>query len=176
LWGPAEDREFWAAAADSSREFFHRTTHPVTGLAPDYANFNGSAFSSPTNKRSGSFSFDARRTQMNWAVDWSWWAKDTRQQELSNRLQRFFASEGIDSYGTEYTLDGKILNKSHAKGLVATNAVMSLAATHPLALDFTEALWNTPIPSAFNERYYDGLLYLMAMLHCSGEFSIWKLK
>jgi oligosaccharide reducing-end xylanase len=176
LWGPAEDREFWAAAADSSREFFHRTTHPATGLAPDYANFNGSAFSSPTNKRSANFSFDARRTQMNWAVDWSWWAKDTRQQELSNRLQRFFDSEGIDSYGTEYTLDGKILNKSHAKGLVATNAVMSLAATHPLAQDFTEALWNTPIPSAFNERYYDGLLYLMAMLHCSGEFRIWRLK
>ncbi|MFH0841547.1 MAG: hypothetical protein V1903_02885 [Bacteroidota bacterium] len=25
----------------------------------------------------------------------------------------------------------------------------------------------------FNERYYDGLLYLMGMLHCSGEFKIW---
>jgi len=29
---------------------------------------------------------------------------------------------------------------------------------------------------AFNERYYDGLLYLMGMLHCSGEIRIWKLK
>lgn len=174
LWGPEADRAFWAAAADTSRNFFLKVTHPKTGLAPDYANFDGTPYSTPNNQRSGNFSFDARRTQMNWAVDWSWWAKDRRQQELSNRLQAFFASEGMDTYGTEYTLDGKKLNQGHAKGLVATNAVVSLAATHPLARDFTEALWNTPVPSAFNERYYDGLLYLMGLLHCSGEFRIYK--
>jgi oligosaccharide reducing-end xylanase len=173
-WGPEADRSFWAAAADTSREFFQKTTHPVTGLAPDYANFDGTPHSSRFNQRSSNFSFDARRTQMNWAVDWSWWRKDTREQELSDRLQAFFASQGMDTYGMEYTLDGKILNKGHAKGLVATNAVVSLAATHPRARDFVEALWNTPVPSAFNERYYDGLLYLMGMLHCSGEFRIWK--
>jgi oligosaccharide reducing-end xylanase len=113
---------------------------------------------------------------MNWAVDWSWWGKDVRERELSNRIQAFFASQGMESYGTEYTLDGQVQNKGHAKGLVATNAVVSLAATHSLAKDFTEALWNTPIPSALNERYYDGLLYLMGMLHCSGEFRIWPVK
>jgi oligosaccharide reducing-end xylanase len=176
LWarfGPEADRQFWADAADTSRKFFHKATNPKTGLAPDYANFDGTPYSTQFNQRSGNFSFDARRTQMNWAVDWSWWAKDPGQQELSNRLQAFFASEGMDTYGTEYSLDGKKLSSGHAKGLVATNAVMSLAATHPLAKDFSEALWNTPIPSGFNERYYDGLLYMMAMLHCSGEFRIW---
>ncbi|MBG0858992.1 MAG: glycoside hydrolase [Bacteroidales bacterium] len=175
-WGPEADRSFWAAAADTSREFFQKTTHPVTGLAPDYANFDGTPHSTRFNQRSSNFSFDARRTQMNWAVDWSWWQKDPREQELSDRLQAFFASQGMDTYGTEYTLDGKLLNKGHAKGLVATNAVVSLAATHTRARDFVEALWNTPVPSAFNERYYDGLLYLMGMLHCSGEFRIWKPK
>ena len=173
-WGPEADRLFWAAAADTSRNFFQKVTNPKTGLAPDYANFDGTPHTTRFNQRSGNFSFDARRTQMNWAVDWSWWRKDPREQELSNRIQAFFASQGMDTYGTEYTLDGQILNKGHAKGLVATNAVVSLAATHPLAKDFTEALWNTPVPLAFNERYYDGLLYLMAMLHCSGEFKIWK--
>lgn len=173
-WGPEDDRSFWSAAADSSRNFFVKTTHPVTGLAPDYANFDGSPYASRWNKRSATFSFDARRTQMNWAVDWSWWAKDNREQELSNRIQTFFASEGISKYGTEYTLDGKLLNKNHAKGLVATNAVVSLSATHALAKEFTEALWNTPVPSAFDERYYDGLLYLMGLLHCSGKFRIWQ--
>jgi oligosaccharide reducing-end xylanase len=172
-WGPEADRTFWAAAADTSRNFFIKTTNPKTGLAPDYANFDGTPYSSRWNQRSANFSFDARRTQMNWAVDWSWWAKDGRERELSNRIQSFFASQGIDIYGTQYTLDGKLLDKNHAKGLVATNAVVSLAATHPLAKDFTEALWNTPIPSAFDERYYDGLLYIMGMLHCSGEFKIW---
>jgi len=61
-------------------------------------------------------------------------------------------------------LNGQLLDKNHAKGLIATNAVASLAATHNLAKDFVEALWNTPVPSEFNERYYDGLLYLMSML------------
>jgi len=174
MWGPEPDRAFWASSADTSRRFFHKTTHPITGLAPDYANFDGTPVVTRFNQRSGNFSFDARRTQMNWSVDWSWWRKDPGQQELSNRLQAFFASQGMDTYGTEYSLDGKMLNKGHAKGLVATNAVMSLSATHPLAKDFVEALWNTPVPSEFNERYYDGLLYMMAMLHCSGEFRIWK--
>jgi oligosaccharide reducing-end xylanase len=173
IFGPEADRQFWAAAADTSREFFQRVTHPKTGLAPDYANFDATPYSTQFNQRSGNFSFDARRTQMNWAVDWSWWAKDKRQQELSNRLQAFFASEGMDTYGTEYSLDGKKLNSGHAKGLVATNAVVSLASTHSLAKDFTEALWKTPVPSGFNERYYDGLLYMMCILHCSGEFRIW---
>jgi oligosaccharide reducing-end xylanase len=175
-WGPEADRSFWAAAADTSRSFFQRTVNAKTGLAPDYANFDGTAYSTPFNQRSANFSFDARRTQMNWSVDWLWWHKDPGEQDLSNRIQTFFASHGLDTYGTQYTLNGQLLDKNHAKGLIATNAVASLAATHNLAKDFVEALWNTPVPSAFNERYYDGLLYLMSMLHCSGEFRIWPPK
>jgi oligosaccharide reducing-end xylanase len=50
--------------------------------------------------------------------------------------------------------------------------VGSLAATDgPTAKAFVDALWNTPIPSG-DMRYYDGLLYLMSMMHCSGEFRI----
>ena len=173
-WGPEADRSFWAVAADTSRSFFQKTTNPKTALAPDYANFDGTPFSRGTYTRSANFSYDARRTQMNWAVDWSWWQKDPREQLLSNRLQEFFKSQGMDTYGCQFILDGQPLDNNHAKGLVATNAVASLAATHALAKEFTEALWNTPIPSAFNERYYEGLLYMMAMLHCSGEFRIWK--
>ena len=174
LWGPEADRRFWATTATTSRDFFLKTTNPETGLAPDYANFDGTPFSRGMNSRSANFSYDARRTQMNWSVDWSWWQKDPREQMLSNRIQDFFKSRGMDTYGCQFTLDGQPLDNNHAKGLVATNAVTSLAATHPLAKEFTGALWNMPVPSAFNERYYEGLLYMMAMLHCSGEFRIWK--
>ena len=52
------------------------------------------------------------------------------------------------------------------------NAVASLAATDPRAREFVDALWNTPVPGGI-ERYYDGLLYLMALLHCSGAYRIW---
>jgi len=36
---------------------------------------------------------------------------------------------------------------------------------------FTEALWNAKIPSG-QSRYYDGMLYLMSLMHASGEFRI----
>jgi oligosaccharide reducing-end xylanase len=52
-------------------------------------------------------------------------------------------------------------------------ARMRLAAIdRARAKDSTEALWNTPIPSGQN-RYYDGMLYLMSLMHLSGEFRVW---
>jgi oligosaccharide reducing-end xylanase len=172
-WGPSGDRAFWAAAADTSRLYFQKTTHPKTGLAPDYANFDGTPFVSTRNHRSANFSFDSWRTASNWSVDWAWWQKDKGEQTLSNRIQAFFASQGPGTYGCQYTLDGEKLDNRHANGLIATNAVASLAATHTLSKDFTEALWNAPVPSQLVERYYDGLLYIMSLLHCGGRYRIY---
>jgi oligosaccharide reducing-end xylanase len=177
LWarcGPKSDREFWSQAASASREFFHRSTHPITGLAPDYANFDGTPWAAPWNPHSADFQYDSWRTAMNWSVDWSWWAKDVRQRDLSDRLQAFFESRGISSYGHRFTLDGKQFGNDHTTGLVAMNAVASLAATHPRAQRFVEEFWNTPVPTG-PYRYYDGMLYLLALLHCSGEFKIWTI-
>lgn len=168
--GPKEDAEFWKQAAVVSRDYFVQVTHPVTALNPCYANFDGSIV-----QRSGSygtnFSYDAFRTAGNWSVDWSWWARDERQQELSDKLQAFFESQG-SNYGCQFTLDGRPLEDRHAQGLVAINAVASLAARNGRAKKFVEELWNTPTPDGL-ERYYEGLLYMMGLLHCSGEFKAW---
>jgi oligosaccharide reducing-end xylanase len=60
--------------------------------------------------------------------------------------------------------------------MLAAAAVGSLAATSgPTSKAFVEALWNTPIPSG-EQRYYDGMLYLMGMMHVSGNFRIWPPK
>jgi len=175
-WGPAADRPFWAEAARVSRDFFQKATHPLTGLAPDYANFDGTPVVSGFNARSGTFGADAWRTAANWAVDWSWWAADPRERDLSDRIQAFFESKGLETYGNRFTLDGTTqLDTSHSTALVATNAVASLAATNPRAAKFVEALWKAPIPEG-RYRYYDGLWYLMGLLHCSGEFRIWTPK
>ena len=107
-------------------------------------------------------------------MDWSWWGKDPRERELSDKLQTFFESQGTN-YGCQFTLDGNTLEDRHAQGLVAVNADASLAATNPRAKTFVEELWNTPTPDG-RERYYEGLLYMMALLHCSGEFRIWPPK
>ncbi|HLP76189.1 MAG TPA: glycosyl hydrolase family 8 [Candidatus Paceibacterota bacterium] len=169
-WCPKGDAQFWKAAASVSRDYFVKVAHPVTGLNPCYANFDGSLVSRMGNY-STNFSYDAFRTAGNWSVDWSWWGKDARQRELSDRLQAFFESQGTN-YGCVFTLEGKMLEDRHAQGLVAINAVASLAATNPRAKKFVEELWNTPTVDGL-ERYYEGLLQMMALLHCSGEFRIW---
>jgi len=174
-WGPAEDRAFWLEAARASRDFFPRATHPVTALAPDYAAFDGTPFASSRNKGAVNFRFDAWRTAMNWSVDWAWWAKDNRERELSDRLQAFFQSKGMTAYGNSFALDGTQLGNDHSPGLSAMNAVAGLAAENPRSKEFVNAFWETPIPDGI-ERYYDGLLYLMGMLHCAGEFRIWPPK
>lgn len=173
-WGPVEDRQFWAEAANASREFFAKTANAETGLAPSYANFDGTPHASRF-PQSAIFGYDAWRTASNWSVDWSWWRKDPEEQVLSDRIQKFFEAQGLSKYGDQYTLDGKEVADRHSTGLVATNAVASLAAMDPRAKLFVQALWDTPVPSG-EQRYYDGMLYLMSMMHVSGRFRIWTPK
>lgn len=173
-WGPPADKQFWLQTAQTSRDFFQRTANPVTGLCPDDANFDGSPVTNVWSRAPSHFGYDAFRVAGNWSVDWSWWRKDPREQQLSDELQAFFESKGMDTYGCQFTLDGKQLEDRHAQGLMAVNAEASLAATDSThAKKFVEALWNTPTPDGI-ERYYEGLLYMMALLHCSGEFRIWS--
>jgi oligosaccharide reducing-end xylanase len=52
------------------------------------------------------------------------------------------------------------------------NAVVALAATDATAGEFVDALWDTSIPSG-QWRYYDGMLYTLALLHVSGNFRVY---
>lgn len=170
-WGPVEDRAFWFKAADVSRDLFSKVTGPETGLTPDRNNFDETQIVGrdgvPT-----PFSYDSWRSALNWSVDYDWWQKDQRESVLSDRIQKFLYSEGIDNFVDRYTLDGKPLSTRHSVGMLATTAVASFAATPgPTSKAFVEELWNMPVPSG-EQRYYDGMLYLMSMLHCSGNFRI----
>jgi oligosaccharide reducing-end xylanase len=178
-WGPKEDRSFWAAAADTSRNFFSKATNPVTGLAPDRSNFDGTPAGPPI--RPSNFSFDSWRSQSNWAVDWAWWQKDPREQQLSDRILTFFASKGMDTYGDQYKLNGDPITTRaglhHSGGLIATNGAAAMAATKPeIKKEFVEALWNQEIPHDWVERYYDSLLYIMSLMHVSGNYRIYPPK
>ena len=107
----------------------------------------------------------------------------SRKGGIEKRIQAFFEGQGIDKYGPVFTLDGKdvgatpgLTHEDHPAGLAGTNAVAGLAATDKArARKFTEALWNTPVPSGEN-RYYDGMLYMMSLMHLGGEFRIWMPK
>ncbi len=177
-WGPPEDRAFWLHAAAASRRFFTQTTNPLTGLSPDYANFDGTPRATSFNPNSAVFSYDSWRVISNWSVDQSWWASNPDARTLSDRMQGFLFKQGIETFPDQYTLDGKPLSARHSTGMVSTLAVGTLAtgtlaATDgPIARSFLDALWNKPIPSG-QQRYYDGLLYMMSLLHLGGQFRIW---
>lgn len=176
LWARWADKnnDFWREAADTSRQFLKRAVHPQTGLAPDYARFDGSPFDPFWGGGHKDFRFDAWRVAMNVALDYQWFARDDWAVMQSNRLLEFFSSQGINNYGNQYTLDGKKLGDDHSAGLVAMNAVAALAATHEKRKDFVEALWNLSIPTG-TYRYYDGMLYLLALLQVSGNFRIYQM-
>lgn len=163
-----KDNDFWQEAAVASRAFFKTAAHPQTGLMPDYAKFDGT----PTGGEHADFRFDAFRAAANVAVDYAWFAADPWQVEQSNRLLEFFYDQGIDRYVNQYTLDGQPLSRDRSTGLIAMNAVAALAATSDKAPAFVQALWDAPIPTG-RWRYYDGLLYLLALLHVSGNFRIY---
>jgi oligosaccharide reducing-end xylanase len=171
-WGPEADRAFWAEAADVSRDTFVKVTGPDTALTPDRSHFDNSQIMG-VNGTATPFSYDSWRSVSNWSVDYSWWRKDPDEIVLSDRIQKFLFGQGIHTFADRYTLDGKPLSDRHSVGMVATTAVGSHAATKgPTSEAFLDELWNTPVPSG-EQRYYDGMLYIMSMMHCSGNFRIW---
>lgn len=171
-WGPVEDREYWAKAADVSRDMFHKVVGAETGLSPDRNNFDETQIAG-RNGEPTPFGYDSWRTVSNWSVDYNWWHKDPQETVLSDRIQKFLIGQGISMFADRYSLDGKPLSTRHSVGMVAATTVGSLAATPgPNEKAFVEELWRTPVPVG-DQRYFDGMLYIMSMLHCSGNFRAW---
>ena len=170
-WGPKEDRAFWAKAADVSRDLFVKVTGPKTGLAPDRSYFDGTSPATHDGKPYP-FGYDSWRTISNWSVDYSWWGKDANEPILSERMQSFLVGQGIETFPDRYTLDGAPLSDRHSPGMVAATAVGSLAAPMgPNSTALLKALWDMPVPSG-EQRYFDGMLYMMSLMHVSGQFRI----
>ena len=164
-----KDNEFWADAVTASRGYLPTSVNPETGLAPNYSEFDGKPVDDDYN---GAFRYDSFRVGANVGMDYVWFAPDQWHVEQSNRLLKFFASQGINDYVAEYSLAGEPLGGSHSQGLVATNAVAALAADRAIGEPFVQALWDTQVPTG-TYRYYDGLLMMMGLLQVSGNFRIY---
>lgn len=184
-WAEDGRSEFWRVCARKSREYLHKSIHPVTGLNPDYNNYDGTLLGS---KRviEDAFRFDSWRVPMNIALDYSWACADRKwQQEYGNKIQNFFYSQGIDSFVDQYNVDGTTVTEllgaggykklRHSLGLVATTAAVSLVCTHDKSREFVDRLWNAkhvPYDDGYFDAYYDGLLRLFAFMHLSGNYRI----
>ncbi len=177
--------DYWLECAKASREYLHKSIHPVTGLNPDYNNFDGSLMK--TGRTLGdAFRYDSWRVPMNIALDFSWSHADAEwQTQYGNRLQDFLYKEGIDSFLDQYNVDGTMVTDTleaggfkelrHTPGFIATSAALSLVCSHAKSREFVDRFWNNrhdPTPSGYKDAYYEGILRLFAFMHLSGRYQV----
>ncbi len=184
-WAGDGRSAFWRECAQRSRDYLHRCVHPVTGLTPDYSNYDGTLMDGRF-IIGNTFRFDSWRVPMNIALDYSWACADAAwQQQYGNRIQDFLYSQGIDTFVDQYNVDGTQVEQvleageyrqlRHSLGLVATAAAVSLTTTHCKCREFVDRLWNAqhvPYDDGYFDAYYDGLLRLFAFMHLSGNYRI----
>ncbi len=145
--------------------------HPETGLAPEYAHYDGT----PNNDRGyGHFFSDSYRVAANIALDFEWFRGSEWEVEEANKIQKFFSGKEPDDY-CRYKINGEPFDEKslHPVGLIAANAMASLAADGPYVREMVELFWNTPVRKGVR-RYYDNCLYLFSFLALSGNYKIWK--
>ena len=188
IWAKyAEDgrADFYLECAQKSREYLHRACDSITGLNPDYSNYDGSVMTPPRGDWGAKFRFDSWRVPMNIALDYTWSGADADWQfGYGYRLQSFFRSQGVSTFVDQYNLDGTPVENiaeaggykalRHSIGLVGTVAAVSL--TQPLrnSRDFINEFWNSkhePYEDGYFDAYYDGLLNLFALMHLSGRYT-----
>ncbi|MBB3111452.1 oligosaccharide reducing-end xylanase [Paenibacillus phyllosphaerae] len=174
LWADEADRAFWREAAQASRAYLHTACHPETGLSPEYANYDGTPAPVQRHGDYRHFYSDAYRVAANIGLDWAWFREDPWQVEQSNRIQRFFRDIDVADY-RRYTIDGQPFDEPalHPIGLLATNAMASLAADGPDARRVVELFWQTPLRTGVR-RYYDNCLYFFSLLALSGNYRIYR--
>ena len=184
----AEDgrASYWRECARKSREYLHKSMHPMTGLNDDYNNFDGTPLHN--NRLLGDcFRYDSWRVPMNIALDYSWSCSDkVWQQNYGHTIQNFFFSKGIDTYLDQYNTDGTLPQQilpagshqpklRHSIGLMASLAASSIMCSHPKSYDFIDRLWEAdhkPDADGYFDAYYDGLLRLFAFMHLSGHYRV----
>lgn len=177
--------DYWMQCAKASREYLHKSIHPVTGLNPDYNNFDGSLMK--TGRTLGdAFRYDSWRVPMNIALDFSWSHADAEwQTQYGNKLQDFLYSQGIDTFLDQYNVDGTAVTDTlsaggykelrHTPGFIATSAAVSLVCSHSKSREFVDRFWNNrhdPTPSGYKDAYYEGILRLFAFMHLSGNYRV----
>lgn len=189
MYGEATGDEIWKRIADNSVAYLKKATHPVTGLAADYSEFDGTPKSTPWHKESDCFCGDAWRVVWNMGLDAA---------NITDGLERADAQcAGLAAvrdwevsairkllgylnerrpYLADMRVDGSAFPREAryaTGGLIAMNgaATVALPAGDPLIKPFAEDMWNMEIPSG-TWRYYDGTLYMLGLLACSGKFNV----
>lgn len=173
-----ENREFWVKAAEEARKHLVASSHPETGLFPDYSEYNGTPFKWQYSGYDTSiYMYDAIRCAMNAGMDYYLTGVDKESQtEILRRLLKFFKKDNFTH--AHFSLDGINAFGDYNEGMAGANGVAAFALAssdseedRALAKEFVQRLWDTPAPTG-KYRYYEGLVYFLSLLHVSGNFSL----
>lgn len=173
--------QFYLECAEASRQYLHKACNEETGINPDQSQFDG------TPNRGSEFHYDSWRVPMNIAMDFNMYHKDAEwQSQYADKFQRTLAGRyGITEFPDQFALDGGapsfimgaggFRKLRHSIGLVATTAAASLMTDNEYSQDIVRHLWDMKLsPDMYDDGYYDvyydGLVYLFALLHLSGNY------
>lgn len=184
MWiGNEEDRIFLKKAALASREYLKAACDPVTGLNPEYGEFDGTPMKRKlpwSDEKHDNFYSDAYRTAANIGLDCEWFGGHY---DAPLKQMRFLKT-ALEAARCVYTTDGKPLDKTvlHPVGLLAATAQgalsipyeenAALGSDYDIAKKWVNWFWNEPLRSG-KRRYYDNCLYMFALLALSGNYRIW---
>ena len=174
-WCYPEDREFMLDAAKASRAYLPTACHPVTGLAPEYANFDGSPLVLERRPIAKAHYSDSYRVALNIGLD-ALWSGGANEWSMANaeRIQRFFLSRPDAMTDTTVYIDGSPYPEEimHPLGLLSTAAAVSAARpknneSANLIKSFMDAEMRTD-----KRRYYDNCLYFFSLLALADKYRI----
>jgi oligosaccharide reducing-end xylanase len=137
---------FWNDAVAAGRKFFQAAADS-NGVIPDRSSFTGQA--------QGGAGSDAVRCVMNIMMDHNFFNADPWQ----------------TSYASKYGAYIKT-HSNNTTAMLACNGLLGFGLPEDSGKSFVQALWSAKIPTG-SYRYYDGTLYMLALLHVSGTFHLW---
>jgi oligosaccharide reducing-end xylanase len=131
----------------AGRNFFHAAADS-NGVIGDKQSFTGQ-----TQQGAGS---DAKRCVMNIMMDHNFFNVDSWQTQTYAPAFASYMSTHSDNTAAQYSC----------------NALLGFGVAASTGKPFVDKLWSAAIPSG-TYRYYDGTLYMLALLHVSGTFKLW---
>jgi oligosaccharide reducing-end xylanase len=139
-----ENAAFWKEAATAGRAYM-QTVVDNNGVCPYQASFTA------TNPQAANA--DSTRCVVNLMMDWYLFGKDPWQK---------------DTYAPKFGAYSSSRNNGGAA--VGCNATLGFGLPASSGKPFVDKLWSLAVPSG---NYWDGVLYMLGMLHVSGNFRIW---
>ena len=140
-----ENAAFWNDAVTAGRAFF-KAAADSNGVIGDQSSFTGQ-----TQKAAGS---DTVRCVMNIMMDHNFFNADPWQTEYATKYGAY-QSRGAGSTAQ-----------------LSCNGLLGFGLPATTGKPFVDKLWSAAIPTG-TYRYYDGTLYMLALLHVSGTFKLW---